>query len=992
MSTAREDFSPGGLSTSRTQFSSDSSSGRYGSVQSLVRIPSADTSDSVDLNAETDFQRGISPCSANSELSAVSASKRRVSESLARDFIRAQSNVQPEALTWKLRINRCRNSMAFSNSMALIIFADAYANCCDIDARAAGTELPLWLTIMSDVCLGIYTAEFLLSVFFDGWAMWFDRLKVLDALLVACGYIEVLLSAFLPGNVFSRLSVIRILRLVRILRLLKILRKVKALRELQKLIKMLNTCLKALCWSFCFCFLVMTVWAMLIVESVHPFVQDLPDEFFSDCSYCDFATSSVMHANLLLFKTVIAGDGWGELAVPVILAAPETSIVFIGAYLTIVFGVLNLIVAVVVDQFAEARERDVLNLAEELDHDMRTDRILEVSRLKKMFDRIDKDGEGELSLEQLLDGARNDAELQSRLKVMDIDEGDLHELFQMIDVDGSGTIELEEFIRPLSRWVHDSKTAPRFIKYNLLRTMHQQEELHKHVEIGFVNVNSKIDAWHAAVAQQLYTASTRSVYFAGEHRAGAASSGEDFVEQPHSSKPVTLKEVSPDDSLEMAVERLRKIVLKSTEAALEGSSDPRQQLAVGVSQISGASSTKKSGPVRSSWWFQNVFRNLQAMMESLLRDSVRSELRRTAEATEHGKGLILSGRFVTSGVEADLSLDRVTPPPWQGGRADVAMAEHFNRLEGRGRQVIATARSADMILMVLDATKDDAQRQLLTKDLNDVGIRLNKARPKISVTKTKTGGFKFNATCTLTDSRPRPRTPDFLISVWFQIPGQQEAPKQQEPPPRQRKEDASASASQSNWQEEREQRWRQEAQRAKEEDRRQRLIAEVTRISRIDSSNFIRLLELNMHYNPKELEQKKRALVLLLHPDKASNLAKEDAALEAQARHAYDAVCNAYEAAKQQLLRQSPAPASSGPHAGTPRAQPPPSQSWRYRCAHLGCSYFVTIGEFGGFCCKKCHAAFLRGSASQHGSRCHRRIAENSIPRADPVAPEHPLL
>jgi len=71
--------------------------------------------------------------------------------------------------------------------------------------------------------------------------------------------------------------------------------------------------------------------------------------------------------------------------------------------------------------------------------------------------------------------------------------------------------------------------------------------------------------------------------------------------------------------------------------------------------------------------------------------------------------------------------------------------------KGRGRQVIATARSADMILMVLDATKDDAQRQLLTKELNDVGIRLNKARPKISVTKTKTGGFKFNATCTLTE-------------------------------------------------------------------------------------------------------------------------------------------------------------------------------------------------------------------------------------------------
>lgn len=70
--------------------------------------------------------------------------------------------------------------------------------------------------------------------------------------------------------------------------------------------------------------------------------------------------------------------------------------------------------------------------------------------------------------------------------------------------------------------------------------------------------------------------------------------------------------------------------------------------------------------------------------------------------------------------------------------------------KGRGRQVIATARSADMIIMVLDATKDDAQRQMLTKELEDVGIRLNKKRPKISVIKTKTGGLKYNATVPVT--------------------------------------------------------------------------------------------------------------------------------------------------------------------------------------------------------------------------------------------------
>lgn len=71
--------------------------------------------------------------------------------------------------------------------------------------------------------------------------------------------------------------------------------------------------------------------------------------------------------------------------------------------------------------------------------------------------------------------------------------------------------------------------------------------------------------------------------------------------------------------------------------------------------------------------------------------------------------------------------------------------------KGRGRQVISTARSADMIIMVLDATKDDAQRNLLTKELNDVGIRLNKSRPKITVTKTKAGGYRFNNTVPLTE-------------------------------------------------------------------------------------------------------------------------------------------------------------------------------------------------------------------------------------------------
>ena len=51
--------------------------------------------------------------------------------------------------------------------------------------------------------------------------------------------------------------------------------------------------------------------------------------------------------------------------------------------------------------------------------------------------------------------------------------------------------------------------------------------------------------------------------------------------------------------------------------------------------------------------------------------------------------------------------------------------------KGRGRQVIAVARTSDLVIIMLDATKSEVQRHLLEKELDSVGIRLNKKRPNI---------------------------------------------------------------------------------------------------------------------------------------------------------------------------------------------------------------------------------------------------------------------
>lgn len=65
-------------------------------------------------------------------------------------------------------------------------------------------------------------------------------------------------------------------------------------------------------------------------------------------------------------------------------------------------------------------------------------------------------------------------------------------------------------------------------------------------------------------------------------------------------------------------------------------------------------------------------------------------------------------------------------------------------------QVIAVARTADLVLMILDATKKDIHRDLLERELESVGIRLNEKKPNIYFKQKKAGGISFNSTVPLT--------------------------------------------------------------------------------------------------------------------------------------------------------------------------------------------------------------------------------------------------
>lgn len=63
--------------------------------------------------------------------------------------------------------------------------------------------------------------------------------------------------------------------------------------------------------------------------------------------------------------------------------------------------------------------------------------------------------------------------------------------------------------------------------------------------------------------------------------------------------------------------------------------------------------------------------------------------------------------------------------------------------KGRGRQVISTARTCSLILIVLDAGKPLGHKRIIEKELEGFGIRLNQARPNIIFQRKEKGGINI---------------------------------------------------------------------------------------------------------------------------------------------------------------------------------------------------------------------------------------------------------
>lgn len=127
-----------------------------------------------------------------------------------------------------------------------------------------------------------------------------------------------------------------------------------------------------------------------------------------------------------------------------------------------------------------------------------------------------------------------------------------------------------------------------------------------------------------------------------------------------------------------------------------------------------------------------------------------------------GKSTLLSTLTGTHSEAAAYEFTTLTTVPgvikYRGARIQMldlpGIIEGAKDGKGRGRQVIAVARTCNLIFLVLDVNKPLQHKQVIERELDGFGIRVNKEKPNIVLRKKDKGGISITSTVPLTKVDP----------------------------------------------------------------------------------------------------------------------------------------------------------------------------------------------------------------------------------------------
>jgi voltage-gated sodium channel len=325
------------------------------------------------------------------------------------------------------------------------------ANCAVIGWRAqTASQEPdeatkITLFALEQIFTIFFSIELLLRLIVYNWTMFFVSENWLDIFLVSIGTF----SAWIAGPMNLDLDFLRKLTVLRTLRLTRLGRAVRHRPEFQDmwaLMKGLTDSFETLFWTYIMIGCVLYLFAIIgtyLIGNLASFEDDpIAEEYFKD----------VPRAMLTLFQ-VMTLDSWTGIMRPLMKKEAWVCWYFI-IFITVgTFVLMNLIIAVVVENAFENANED----SEEVARQMEEKKTAELEDLRKTFRSMDEDESGTINREELMKSMRERHDIRQKFRSLDIKPTDIDEIWQILD-DGSGEISIYDFVDGIRRLQGEAKS------------------------------------------------------------------------------------------------------------------------------------------------------------------------------------------------------------------------------------------------------------------------------------------------------------------------------------------------------------------------------------------------------------------------------------------------------------------------------------------------------------------------------------------------------
>lgn len=295
----------------------------------------------------------------------------------------------------------------------------------------------LWMEA-SNLALVIYYSSEAVAKLFVARCPYFKRWEnIFDFVICVIGIL---------GEIFGSIINLSWLRIFRLWRLVRLLNSISDVQEVHMLITGLGGALRAMIYGTMMLFFALLLASICVVQFIHPIAVDIPN-----CDRCGRGFSSVYECIKTLFQQIVAGDSWGAISLPVLDTSPIVGMWLPFVQLIVSMGLMNLILAVVVDRAMEQRETSKeIQLAKR-----RAEQEARKVRLLNIISAYDHDFSGTLSRDEILEACTSSNEIRMILEETDLKDDELQHMLDHLENESDGEISYARLVN----FIHDIEAA-----------------------------------------------------------------------------------------------------------------------------------------------------------------------------------------------------------------------------------------------------------------------------------------------------------------------------------------------------------------------------------------------------------------------------------------------------------------------------------------------------------------------------------------------------